>query len=266
MYYRGLKNNTRKVLAKLGSKIVPRGMNVYGLVLRTRGTHMAECPICGYKGLFGNFGTPPRINALCPRCKSLERHRLFYFYLLGNNGSKHTYIQEPILHFAAEETLERQFRAVYSKSYRTADLNLPSDMKINIEKIELESDSVATIICMHVLEHVDDSKALAELYRILKPNTYLLLAFPIIEGWESTYESSEILSDEMRMIHFGQLDHVRYYGRDVRERIKSHGFEIIEELTGSPEDCVRFNLMRGEKIFVCKKVLEPNLAGFEVDL
>jgi hypothetical protein len=72
---------------------------------------------------------------------------------------------------------------------------------------------------MNVLEHVDDSKALAELHRILMSNTYLLLAFPIIEGWESTYESNEILSNEMRMIHFGQLDHVRYYGRDVRERI-----------------------------------------------
>lgn len=40
------------------------------------------CPICGNESdFFLPYGNPPRKNALCPYCYSLERHRFFYLFL-----------------------------------------------------------------------------------------------------------------------------------------------------------------------------------------
>ena len=42
---------------------------------------------------------------------------------------------------------------------------------------------------------------------------------PIIEGWEETYEDKSI-NENNRCIHYGQGDHVRFYGKDFRQRIE----------------------------------------------
>jgi predicted SAM-dependent methyltransferase len=84
------------------------------------------------------------------------------------------------------------------------------------------------VICNHVLEHVDDRKALTEIMRILAPGGMLVASVPIIEGWDTTYEDVAIKDPEDRALHFGQSDHVRWYGRDFRDRLKAAGFEISE--------------------------------------
>jgi len=235
-------------------KIVPKFVrHQFDLNMRTRGTHEVECPICDFRGRFQNFGIPPRLNALCPKCGSLERHRLFFLSFFLNGKPNEAFIKGKILHFAAEPILEGILRPIFGSEYQTADLLVKADLKIDIEDMRLESNSFSTIICMHVLEHVDDKKTLAEMFRVLTPNSILILAFPIIEGWDLTYENVDIDTDKGRLIHFGQADHIKFYGRDVRSRIKSHGFIILEELTGSPEMCVRYGLQRGEKLFLCKR-------------
>lgn len=228
-------------------------LELFDLYQRTRGTHVANCPICGFQGVFKNFGNPPRLNALCPRCKSLERHRLFYYFLLKTPDSSATYLKSKVLHFAAEPILEKILRARFGEDYSTADLTLESDLQLDIEELNIESDSIGTVICLHVLEHVNDEKALSELYRVLQQGSFLVLAFPIIEAWEKTYENAKIQSENDRLIHFGQRDHIKYYGSDVRHRILKHGFQIVEEIMASPESCIEYNFLRGEKIFVCRK-------------
>lgn len=42
---------------------------------RLGGVYPRECNICGYSGLFNAHGLPPRFDARCPACNSLERHR-----------------------------------------------------------------------------------------------------------------------------------------------------------------------------------------------
>ncbi len=136
---------------------------------------------------------------------------------------------------------------------KTADLEGNGvDLKLNIERIDLKDNSFDVVICCHVLEHVNHQLALAELFRILRPSGLLYLMVPIIEGWERTYENTDVKTDAGRNLHFGQRDHVRYFGSDLREMIKHAGFDL-HEFTAEGENVIRYGLLRGEKVFVCSK-------------
>ena len=57
-----------------------------------------------------------------------------------------------------------------AKTYRTADIKPGrADMVLNIEAVDLLDRSFDCIVCSHVLEHVNDRKALAEMFRLLRP-------------------------------------------------------------------------------------------------
>lgn len=160
--------------------------------------------------------------------------------------------EDSVLHFAAEPILEKRFRAEH-KNYKTADLYHAADLKLNIESIDLPNESVKLIIANHVLEHVDDQKAGKELFRVLVKEGVLVCMVPIIEGWDKTYENSSVTTDEQRLVHFGQVDHVRLYGRDFRERIESGGLKLVREITAEGADVIDYGLLRGQKVFVFRK-------------
>ncbi len=213
------------------------------------GVFPRECPICQYKGLFKACGSPPRWDAQCPQCGSLERHRLLYLIIRDHSPIEGS---AQLLHFAPEAAVA-QFLQPMVGHYISADLNRADvDLNLNIEAIDQPDASVDFIVCSHVLEHVDDARALSELYRILKPGGTLFAMVPIIEGWACSYENTDIVDPLERELHFGQDDHIRYYGADFRPRIVTAGF-ALDEHEGSPEDCIRYSLLRGEKVFVCTK-------------
>jgi hypothetical protein len=222
--------------------------NLRNLARAIKPLHVRFCPLCGYDGYFRHAGRPPRLDALCPQCGSLERHRLFWLWFKGEKSK----LDEPILHFGPEPILTAKFRTLYSE-YATADLYNEADLNLNIEGIDLQSGSINTVICNHVLEHVSDSKALAEIYRVLSEKGRLIASIPIVEGWDHTYEDGSITNPLERELHFGQSDHVRYYGRDFRERLRSAGFTKVEEVTAGGQDAVKYGLLPGEKIFLCSK-------------
>ena len=154
-----------------------------------------------------------------------------------------------ILHFAPEPIIEKYLRQK-AVSYTSADLYQPGvDRSEDIEDISLPAASVDAVFCSHVLEHVNDARALQEIHRILKPDGRLIAMVPICEGWDKTYENPEIVTPAARDLHFGQHDHVRYYGRDFQQRLTDAGFETAA-YTAMPEDAVRYGLWRGEKVFV----------------
>lgn len=220
------------------------------LLMRTRPLASRKCSVCKYQGYFKNAGKPPRLDALCPKCGSLERHRLFWLWYQQHADA----IKAPIMHFAPEKIFESKFKKIYLDGYKTADLYASADLKINIEQIDLHDDAFNTVICNHVLEHVDDEKALREIYRILSHDGIFIVSVPIVEGWDKTYENPEIRTDKERELHFGQNDHVRYYGKDFRERLRSAGFKF-EEITAEGSDVVEYGLLRGEKYFICSKMV-----------
>jgi SAM-dependent methyltransferase len=187
---------------------------------------------------------------LCPKCGAVERHRLITLFL---NQNPDLYQNKTILHFAPESIIRAKLEQS-SKKYVGCDIVPRNDIiRIDIEKIDLVNDSFDLIVCSHVLEHVDDFKALREMNRILREGGVALLMFPIIEGWSVTYENPNIKSEADRILHFGQEDHVRFFGSDVRQRIRDAGFEL-HEFTATEPDVSSYGLLRGEKIFIAQKI------------
>ena len=83
------------------------------------------------------------------------------------------------------------------------------------------------ILCNHVLEHiVDDTKAMKELYRVLKRKGIAILQVPINVGRDKTFEDNNITTKKERIEKFGQYDHVREYGLDYYKKLESIGFSV----------------------------------------
>lgn len=248
----------KSVLKRIAKQILPRWIQqkiVFVMLARKSLRPIAKrrCNLCGYEGYFGIMGRPARLDVRCPECFSLERHRLLMLAVSRKQIPHLDRQQLRVLHFAPEPVLEVLFRELWS-DYRTADLYMSTDLTLNLEDIALGDGSVDLIIANHVLEHVDDHKAGRELSRILSDGGILLCMVPIIEGWETTYENDSVTSDEDRLIHFGQEDHLRYYGRDFRQRIERGGFKLIDEITAEGEDVIQYGLCSGEKVFVFEKL------------
>ena len=97
--------------------------------------------------------------------------------------------------------------------------------KCDITNIGFENNYFDFIMCNHVLEHVvDDSKAMSELYRVLKPGGTALLTVPLAK---ELYEDYSIVKPERRVEHFGQWDHVRKYNLEsFVKRLEMAGFSV----------------------------------------
>jgi SAM-dependent methyltransferase len=207
------------------------------------------CTCCGFVGKFGISGNPPRANARCPECLSLERHR-FLAKLISDNPGIVT--GKNVLHFAPEASL-RPLIEPLCRTYTACDLYpKPGDARVDIEQIDRPSGSFDLVICNHVLEHVDDVKALGEIRRVLTSTGSAILMVPMIEGWRQTYENEGVSTPSERHRHFGQKDHRRFYGADFRDRVTDSHF-TLREITAAEPDVSRFALLRGEKIFIAEK-------------
>jgi SAM-dependent methyltransferase len=243
-----LVNRTAQFRAELDGRIDKERARFAKLA---RGIAPRLCPICDYYGSFGPFGAALRYDARCPSCASLERHRLVWLMICRHGILTK---QHSVLHFAAESVLRKRVQTLVGR-YETAELRESArpDHLVNIEAIDLPDESYDRAICNHVLEHVDDRKALAELYRILRPGGIAVLTTPIIEGWAETYENPAVTGKSERLLHFAQSDHVRIFGRDLRDRIRAAGF-ALDEMVAKEPDVHRYGLMRGETVFLATKL------------
>jgi SAM-dependent methyltransferase len=108
-----------------------------------------------------------------------------------------------------------------------------------------------------VLEHIpDDTKAMQELYRVLAPGGTAILQVPYDKNRIETFTDDTITDQKERAAIFGQYDHVRVYGMDYFNKLRSIGFQVeaIDYTTQlSKEDVQRFRLPKGELLPLCKK-------------
>ena len=136
-----------------------------------------------------------------------------------------------LLHIAPEVALMRKLKKMYAREaerYVTADLESPlADIHFDVQQIPLADGSFDTIICNHIMEHIEDDRlALRELYRILKPNGWGVILSPVDESRATTFEDDSITDPAERTRIFGQYDHRRIYGRDYAARLEEAGFEV----------------------------------------
>lgn len=192
-----------------------------------------------------------RSNVLSPSTLSLERHRLFWLYL--KNETDFFSEKYKVLHFAPEQCFLKRFRQLKNIDYTTTDLLSPiADVKADICNLPFKDNSYDVIFCNHVLEHIpDDTKAIQELYRVMKPGGFGIFQIPQDLSREATFEDDTITDKAERAKIFGQYDHVRVYGRDYFDKLRSVGFEVkeVDYTTAlSDSEIDRYRLAKGEII------------------
>jgi SAM-dependent methyltransferase len=146
--------------------------------------------------------------------------------LLNNETDLFDGRDKNVLHFAPERCLEPLLRRRLGAGYQTADLEREDvDLRLDVTDLRLPDDSFDVIICSHILEHVpDDRQAMQELHRILASDGWALVVVPMTR--EMTFEDPTIIDPEERLRAFGQRDHVRRYGPDIADRLRSAGFGV----------------------------------------
>ena len=221
-----------------------------------------------------------RNNVLSPSTLSLERHRLLWLYLQNETDffqseldsdspvtqNKRIKLRKDaetssalkVLHFAPEQEFYKRFKKQTNIEYTTTDLLSPlADVKADICNLPFEDNTYDILFCNHVLEHIpDDTKAMQELYRVLKPGGMGIFQIPQDLSRATTFSDNTIIDQKERAKIFGQYDHVRVYGRDYFDKLRSIGFNVIEEdYTNkiSSELVEKYCLAKGEIIPICFK-------------
>lgn len=209
-----------------------------------------QCNLCG-RNLRKFLDTK---GPVCPFCFSRDRHRTTYKYFTEKtnlfDGNPKSF-----LHVAPEQQIEQKVRAADYIDYLSGDLNPEIAMvQMDVTDIQYPDNSFDVVYCSHVLEHVpDDAKAMSEMYRVLKPGGWAILAAPI--RGETTVEDPSVTTPEERERVFGQVDHVRYYGRDFKDRLEAAGFKVTVDDYPSrlPSDLVAYHQLSLADIYYCEK-------------
>jgi len=201
-----------------------------------------------------------RDNVLCPFCNSAERDRFCHLYFMKQ---KNTFTN--VLHIAPEKNISYILKRI-SANYISGDINPEFYKYLNLNTIrvditELNYINVFDCVFMsHVFEHVvDDVRAMNEIYKSLVVGGKLITLVPQKPDYK-TYENNLIITEEDRLIHFGQKDHVRFYGLDFSKRLKAAGFYVkafyVEEVKSYID-----SMELDEKIALCDTE-EKKIYGF----
>jgi SAM-dependent methyltransferase len=210
-----------------------------------------ECPVCGSSNIamrpldmyyFKNLYENQYIHNIfyaetinfpeysCSICGAADRARLYAIYFKQKLLNKDDNIK--LLDIAPDNSLRNFIKTKLSVDYRSADLFMEDvDDRVDICDMKTYGDNLFDIfICSHVLEHIeDDAKAIAELYRVLKPGGWGIVMVPILLNLENTYENSTARTPEECWKHFGQDDHVRAYSKkDFVKKLEAGGFKVSQ--------------------------------------
>lgn len=195
---------------------------------------MVTCPLCGYEAEELRLG---RRVGKCPKCVTYGRHRILWFWLKKEFELEHRMPAAGvpnILHCAPSPGLKNKIREYLPAcGYNGVD-NGDGEMRgqvdefIDLTSLPFADDSFDLIICLHVLEHIqDDRKAIRELRRVLKPTGAAVIQVPMFDIPE-TIEDPKVTTPEGRLKAFGQEDHVRKVGRDYWDRLRECGLDLSD--------------------------------------
>ena len=163
-----------------------------------------------------------------------------------------------VLDIAPMKIFQKQCKALANIDYVSADVTgEPASVRSDLTAIAFSDNRFDCIFCYHVLEHIqEDTKAMRELFRVLKPGGWAIPQVPIDWERDKTLEDPAIVTPEQRECFYRQFDHVRLYGRDYKDRLEEAGFDVkLDDYAQTLDDKVieKYGLKKGEIIFFCTK-------------
>ena len=183
------------------------------------------CPVCGTRAnRFLASGSPPRPNAQCPRCGSVERHRLLRLFLAERTGFFRR--RHRVLHTAPEPCFVEPFRARHGRRYVTVDKFDPAaDRRADLTALPFATASFDVVLSSHVLEHIaDDGAAINEIARVLRPGGWAVVMVPYSPTQPRSLEIGSG-TPEQRAALYGHPYHYRVYGPDLVGRLGAAGLD-----------------------------------------
>lgn len=210
---------------------------------------MKTCPICGNR----SFGLGPNGRKSfdgvslprCTRCQSLERHRALREFWM--RFPKEFLIDRKVLQFSPDRSVDARWFGSYEVSV------YGGENSIDIQHIDRPDGQYDIVICVHVLEHIqDDRLALREMLRIISPLGFILLAVPSPFHREKTVDWGFPKQEEH--------GHYRVYGGDIGEVLldevvgnSCYHRVVIEDTVTSSQDCVYLLSKSGVALEALKK-------------
>lgn len=166
----------------------------------------------------------------CLRCESCDRDRLYALYLREALAKVDKLARFKFIDFAPSPVAAciKKYSFI---DYRSADIHGHADDYADITNMPLYANgSVDAFLCSHVLEHVeDDTKAMRELYRILKPGGWGICMVPIFLNVDAVLENPEWTSEADHWKYYFQSDHVRLYSKQgFIDRLTEAGFKVLQ--------------------------------------
>ena len=205
-----------------------------------------QCTVCDFK--MSRFITLKNNDKLCPRCGSLARTRRLWEFIEPKAKDV------KILHFSPSKSIKTRLASLKNVSYVTTDYagEFEAMKRLNIEAIDEPDNQYDIVICYHVLEHIEnDLKAMQELFRITKSDGICIIQTPFKTG--EVYEDSSLRTEDERLLHFGQEDHVRIYSIEgLMERLSTTGFHTTKHSYKASQNN-RAGFSTDETIIVAKK-------------
>lgn len=232
-------------IVNLAKKTIPHGIRVYLRKMNWSRQYRKQaatatgpavfCPIDGKE--FKTFVKIPgdRITLgndfLSPSNGARMRQRLVWLYLENETSIFKDNVS--LLHVAPELSYMGILSNLKNLDYYPGDKmvdgysNQKGINNIDLTGLEMKDETFDYILCNHVLEHIpDDAKAMSEMYRVLKPGGRAIITIPIDENLSESKEDASIITPKDREEQYGQWDHVRWYGTDVKNRLEKVGFSV----------------------------------------
>ena len=129
---------------------------------------------------------------------------------------------------------------------------------MDVLDIGFDVNSFDVVICIHVLEDVQDShKVLTEFFRVMKAGGWGIFQVPIDSNNPNTEEDLSITDPKERERLYWQDDHLRLFGLDYGKRLEAAGFKVTEDDFVNRLDSSlvkRFALPEGEIVYFCQKI------------
>jgi SAM-dependent methyltransferase len=175
----------------------------------------AACNICWWSGAAFQ-GFPHSESATCPGCGSIARDRFLFFSFVRRTAPGTYRVLE------TSPRLGGPYRTAMSSwfDYRASDFDQRAhraQLQLDLQDLDLESESLDVILTPHVLEHVAQTeRALEEMHRVLAPGGRIYLQVPVQQGWTAPPRSPELHGDATPVFW--------RFGLDLTARLREVGF------------------------------------------